>query len=106
MTRARALRKLQVSLADFRRLCILKGVYPREPNNKKKASGTNNANNTFYYSKDIRYLLHEPILEKIRERKVFLRKLSKAIGKQQKSVVESLEKRAPTYSLDHLVKER
>lgn len=106
MTRTRAIKKLQLSLADFRRLCILKGVYPREPSNKKKASGNNNANNTFYFAKDIRFLLHEPIVQKIRDRKAFLRKLRKAIGKHQKSVVESLEKCEPKYTLDHVVKER
>ena len=106
VTRTRAIKKLQLSLADFRRLCILKGIYPREPRNKKKASGNNNVNNTFYYTKDINYLLHEPLVQKFREHKVFTKRLLKAMGKRQQSIVKSLEENAPSYTLDHVIKER
>ena len=84
ITRSQAVRKLQVSLADFRRLCIFKGIYPREPRNKKKANKGSTAPTTFYYSKDIQYLMHEPVLAKFREHKTFAKKLTKALGKSWK----------------------
>lgn len=106
ITRTRAVRKLQISLAEFRRLCILKGIYPRAPKNKKKASGNNNNNNTFFLVKDIQFLMHEPLLQKIRDERVFLRKLRRAITKGQESTAKLIEENKPTYTLDHLIKER
>jgi pescadillo protein len=79
ITRNQALKLLQLSLPDFRRLCILKGVYPHEPRSKKKANKGSTANTTFYYTKDIRFLLHEPVLRTFREQKAFAKKLTKAI---------------------------
>ncbi|KAI9497588.1 Pescadillo N-terminus-domain-containing protein [Zychaea mexicana] len=107
ITRQQALKKLQISLADFRRLCILKGIYPREPRNKKKANKGSTAPATFYYTKDIQYLLHEPLLNKFREYKTFARKLNKVLHKGEYSTAKSLEdNHRPIYSLDHIVKER
>ncbi|ORY87784.1 Pescadillo N-terminus-domain-containing protein [Protomyces lactucae-debilis] len=106
ISRNMALKKLQVTLADFRRLCILKGIYPREPRHKKRANKGSTAPTTFYYTKDISYLLHEPVLNKFREHKIFARKLSKAIGKQQYGTAKRLEQSKPTYTLDHIIKER
>ncbi|NXE30042.1 PESC protein, partial [Ardeotis kori] len=92
--------------AVARRLCILKGIYPHEPKHKKKVNKGSTAARTFYLLKDIKFLLHEPIVNKFREYKVFVRKLRKAYGKSEWSTVDRLKDNKPSYKLDHIVKER
>ncbi|XP_062814530.1 pescadillo homolog isoform X2 [Anolis carolinensis] len=106
ITRNKARKKLQLSLPDFRRLCILKGIYPHEPKHKKKVNKGSTAPRTFYLIKDIKFLLHEPIVHKFREYKVFVRKLRKAYGKSEWNAVQRLKDNKPGYKLDHIVKER
>ncbi|CAI5471142.1 unnamed protein product [Closterium sp. Yama58-4] len=100
-TRNQALVRLQLKLADFRRLCILKGIHPREP--KKKTKG---AHKTYYHVKDINFLAHEPLLELQREMRAQRKKIRKAKGRLETDKVERLERSLPRVSLDHLVKER
>ncbi|KAI6783320.1 ribosome biogenesis protein Pescadillo [Emericellopsis cladophorae] len=114
VTRNQAIRKLQISLPDFRKLCIWKGIYPREPRSKKKVSKSATSSTTFYYAKDIQYLLHEPLLQKFRDQKALEKKISKALGRGDVGDAARLEKNAarpektgkPRYTLDHVIKER
>ena len=50
----------------FRRLSILKGIYPVEPKNKRKAGRGSAKPKTYYLAKDIIFLAHEPIIERFR----------------------------------------
>ncbi|KAK0208587.1 Pescadillo N-terminus-domain-containing protein [Desarmillaria ectypa] len=106
VTRSSAVKRLQCSLADFRRLCILKGIFPREPRSRKRANKGSSAPTTFYYAKDIAFLAHEPVLKKLREHKAFAKKLSRALGRGEWSDAKSLEENKPVYRLDHIIKER
>ncbi|KAI0384260.1 Pescadillo N-terminus-domain-containing protein [Hypomontagnella monticulosa] len=114
ITRTQAVKKLQISLPDFRKLCIWKGIFPREPRNRKKASKSATASTTFYYAKDIQYLLHEPLLQKFREQKVLEKKISRALGRGDVTDASRLERNAarpektgkPRYTLDHVIRER
>ncbi|KAK7694553.1 mRNA-binding ribosome synthesis protein nop7 [Cerrena zonata] len=106
VTRSSAVKRLQCSLADFRRLCILKGIFPREPRSRKRANKGSSAPTNFYYAKDIAYLAHEPVLKKLREHKAFAKKLARALGRGEWSSAKSLEDNKPVYRLDHIIKER
>jgi len=106
LTRKQALRKLQLSLKMFRRLCILKGIYPREPKNRKRAQQGSTDKKTLYLKKDIQFLLHEPIVWKLREHKVYLRKKARARATRDYEGMKRIAEAKPTYSLDHIVKER
>ncbi|KAI9680397.1 MAG: mRNA-binding ribosome synthesis protein nop7 [Trizodia sp. TS-e1964] len=91
-----------------------KGIYPRQPRNKKKASKSATASTTFYYARDIQYLLHEPLLQKFRDDKALAKKISKALGRGNASDALRLERNAsrpevtgkPRINLDNIIKER
>ncbi|KAL5572778.1 hypothetical protein UlMin_022375 [Ulmus minor] len=101
ITRSQAVKQLQVSLPLFRKLCILKGIFPREP--KKKVKGNHH---TYYHLKDIAFLHHEPLLETFRERRVYERKIKKAKAKKNEERAKRLEVQFPDYKLDRLIRER
>jgi len=106
ISRNQALKKLQLSLKDFRRLCILKGIHPHEPLHKKKVNKGGTENKTWYYVKDIFFLHHEPIIQKFRDYKIFLRKLKKATAKKETDVAARVRENKPLFKLDHIVRER
>ncbi|GAM18382.1 hypothetical protein SAMD00019534_015570 [Acytostelium subglobosum LB1] len=101
ITRNAAARKLQVSLNLFRKLCILKGIHPRDP--KKRLHGKNK---TYYYTKDIRFLQHEPLIQLLRDRKTFAKREKRLKEKKDFAALEQFIKSRPNTSIDHIVRER
>lgn len=106
MSRAAAIKKLQIPLSDFRRLCILKGVYPVEPKNKGKLTGGNTRRKTYFFTRDIQSLINEPILFKFWEFKVFMKRLTRAKGRHDLEKFQQIIDNKPIYKLDAVVKER
>ena len=106
MSRRAALRYLQLSLKDFRRLCILKGIYPREPKKRKRAQKGATSIQTLYYKKDIQFLLHEPLIWKFRDLNVYFKKIGRASSLKEFAEMKAYLNKHPTITLDHLVKER
>lgn len=95
-------------------LILYYSIFPREPRNKKKVSKSSTPSTTFYYAKDIQYLLHEPLLQKFRDQKALEKKISKALGRGDVGDAKRLETNAarpektgkPRYTLNHVIRER
>jgi len=92
------LRKLQLSLKDFRRLCILKGMHPRNVPGKH--------GKLYYHKKDVAFLTHEPLIERFRKLKTFMKKYKKALGRRDKDTARRIKEQIPEITVDHLVRER
>ncbi|XP_058054021.1 pescadillo homolog [Anopheles bellator] len=106
LTRKAAMRKLQLSMKDFRQLCILKGIYPREPKNRARAQHGAQDIKILYHKKDITFLLHEPIVWTLRDRKIYNRRIAKARAKKNLTLRDIRLNNFPQLKLDHIVKER
>ncbi|XP_001656318.2 pescadillo homolog [Aedes aegypti] len=106
MTRKAAMRKLQLSMQDFRRLCILKGIYPREPKHRVIAQRGSTDIKILYHRKDITFLLHEPIVWTLRDRKIFNRRIAHARAKGNNLLKNVRMANYPEIKLDHIIKER
>ena len=88
-------------MKDFRRLCILKGIYPREPSQKKAGD-----RKTYYHVKDVNFLAHEKLLGRFREIRSHLKRAQKAKIRGDTTHFKDLKAKTPTYDLKHLIKER
>ena len=101
ITRAKALRRLQLSLADFRRLCILKGVYPRVPSTKKDG-----ADKTYYHVRDIRCMAEDPLRDHIYTQDAAKKKHRKLVGRGAIAAARHLEASKSAVDMSHLLRER
>mmetsp|Transcript_10005 Transcript_10005/g.13741 ORF Transcript_10005/g.13741 Transcript_10005/m.13741 type:complete len:706 (-) Transcript_10005:26-2143(-) len=101
ITRKAAIKKLQLTLNEFRKLCILKGIYPRVPTDSKLTKSK-----TYYAVKDIIYLQHDPLIAKFRNYKATLKKLTRRKARNEQVEFEKLKQNTKNYTLDHIIKER
>ena len=100
ITRAKALKRLQLSLAEFRRLCILKGVYPRVPTTKKEG-----ADKTYYHLRDIRFLAEDPLRQHLYDEETSKKRQSKLVGRGSISAARRVGSKKAV-DMSHLIRER
>ncbi len=91
-------KKLQLDIHEFRRLCILKGIYPHDIKGRH--------GKTLYLTSDIQWLATDPLLFKMREMKSQLRKVTRYESRKEHEHAQSLQEALPVFTLDHLIRER
>merc|ERR1719284_1934702 len=101
ISRQQALKKLKICLTDFRRLCIIKGIYPKETKAKPKHSSR-----IYFHRKDIAHIKHDPLLAKFSAIRTSSKSIQKAMKNQEFDVATKLFAQIPGYSLENLVRER
>ena len=105
INRDKAIKRLQLGIKDFRRLCILKGVYPVEPRRPGKISKSSKKK-TYYLSSDIKYLSNEPLVWKFWEFKSYLKKLGHYKARGEFDRLNGLARAKPQLRLDHVLRDR
>eukprot|EP01121_Diplochlamys_sp_Union-15-3_P005369 TRINITY_DN156_c0_g1_i1.p1 TRINITY_DN156_c0_g1~~TRINITY_DN156_c0_g1_i1.p1 ORF type:complete len:594 (-),score=118.31 TRINITY_DN156_c0_g1_i1:98-1879(-) len=103
ITRSAARSKLQINGEYFRRLCVLKGIHPKEASKKQKNKGSDKV---YYSYKDIKYMAHDPIINDMREISVWQKKFDKVKSQRVPQLLKDHLAKKPTKNLSHLVRER
>lgn len=106
LTRMQATRLLQLDSIHFRRLCILKGIYPRAlERSKQKQSGNEKQ---YYLSKEIKWLVRDHLSEKMMAYRAWEKKVRRmeAMGKHEELKLLQSPKVKPQHNLVATIKER
>ncbi|RNF20739.1 pescadillo [Trypanosoma conorhini] len=106
LTRMQATRLLQVDSIQFRRLCILKGIYPRAlARSKQKQSGNDKQ---YYLAREIKWLVRDHVAERMMAHRAWEKKVrrAEAMGLTEELEVLRSNKVKPQYSLVATIKER
>ncbi|KPI83246.1 hypothetical protein ABL78_7725 [Leptomonas seymouri] len=106
LTRMQATRLLQMESIQFRRLCILKGIYPRAlTRSKQKQSGNEKQ---YYLAREIKWLVRDQIAEKMMAFRAWEKKVKRAeaMGLLEDLKVLHSSRVKPRHSLVATIKER
>lgn len=106
LTRMQATRLLQLDSIHFRRLCILKGIYPRAlARSKQKQSGNEKQ---YYLAREIKWLVHDQLSQKMFALRAWEKKVKRAEAMGRSEVLGTLQQShiKPQHSLVASIKER
>ncbi|KAI4838210.1 pescadillo-like protein [Plasmodium brasilianum] len=108
LTKNYILKKLFLNEEQFRKLCIFKGIYPKDFKDIPLKYRRRFYRNKVYYTRnDFQKLSHEKIIADFRKIKIYLKKYKNYKTQlQDKEKCKKIIKNFPRYKLDHIIKER
>lgn len=103
ISRTQVTKRLQLSIHEFRKLCIFKGIHPVEPGLKRIRKDTSK---TWYFLKDINFMKRDEIVQWYRASKTYKKKVAYLKGVNRPTELAVLKQNKPTLNMDHFVRER
>ena len=103
LSKSQAKRYLQLDNKEFKRILIFKGIYPRVP---KKLLDSKSKDKIYYATKEIKKLLDDPIITKLREYQTHLKKASVLSAQGDDEANRRIESFKPQYDLSSTILER
>lgn len=100
VSRSKATRHMRLSLSDFNKLCILKGIYPRVPKNK----GSTNA--IHYHTNDLSFIRNDKVIEDMDKQKAFDDMLRHKKNRGELTRDNLFRNDRPELNIDHIIRER
>ncbi|GAB1224300.1 hypothetical protein ENUP19_0188G0009 [Entamoeba nuttalli] len=103
ITRTQAIKRLNCTMEQFRKICILKGVSPRLPS---KGLNTLTQKKTYYHIDDIKPLVNDKVTLKIKQIRAFKKHIRKLTARKEFKTKEQLLKTKPVIDLASTIQER
>ena len=103
ITRAQAIKHLNCTMDQFRKICILKGVYPRLPT---KGLNALNQKKVYYHIDDIKPLVHDKVVAKVKAIRAFKKQIRRLEHRKEFHTKSQLMKNKPMINLASTIQER
>jgi len=103
INRNQAIRRMNLNIQQFRKMCIMKGIHPVEPGLKRIRK---QSSRTWYFLKDINFMRRDEILGWFDDYRMYKKKKAYLIGVRKNAELAVLKQNKPTLNVEHYVRER
>eukprot|EP00026_Physarum_polycephalum_P003953 Phypoly_transcript_03970.p1 GENE.Phypoly_transcript_03970~~Phypoly_transcript_03970.p1 ORF type:complete len:669 (+),score=173.24 Phypoly_transcript_03970:69-2075(+) len=103
INRNQAIKRMNLNIQQFRKMCIMKGIHPVEPGLKRIRK---QSSRTWYYLKDINFMRRDEILGWFDDYRMYKKKKAYLMGVRKNAELAVLKQNKPQLNVEHFVRER